>query len=98
YGPLLLAGIFAAPIAQLENLLLVNREITARLQQLQQIMKPHLAEGQNLLKAGTSPSSGRLHWKLAALSELQSELSSLYTFHQTLLKHARRPCSLWRGR
>jgi len=89
YGPLLLAGIFAAPIAQLENLLLVNREITARLQQLQQIMKPHLAEGQNLLKAGTSPSSGRLHWKLAALSELQSELSSLYTFHQTLLESMR---------
>src|SRR6185437_2177033 len=54
YGPLLLAGIFAAPIAQLENLLLVNREITARLQQLHQAIQPdHLQR----LKTGTSTSS-----------------------------------------
>lgn len=82
YGPLLLAGIFAAPIAQLENLLLVNREITARLQQLHQTIQP---ENLQRLKAGPASSSSRLHWKLAALSELQAELSSLYSFHQTLL-------------
>ncbi len=82
YGPLLLAGIFAAPIAQLENLLLVNREITARLQQLHQTIQPdHLQR----LNTGPSNSSRQLHWKLAALSELQAELSSLYSFHQTLL-------------
>lgn len=82
YGPLLLAGIFAAPIAQLENLLLVNREITARLQQLHQTIQPdHLRR----LNARPGSSSSRLHWKLAALSELQAELSSLYSFHQTLL-------------
>jgi signal transduction histidine kinase/CHASE2 domain-containing sensor protein len=82
YGPLLLAGIFAAPIAQLENLLLVNREITARLQQLHQTIQPnHLQR----LNARPGNSSSRLHWKLAALSELQAELSSLYSFHQTLL-------------
>jgi signal transduction histidine kinase/CHASE2 domain-containing sensor protein len=82
YGPLLLAGIFAAPIAQLENLLLVNREITARLQQLHQTIQPGHLQG---LKTGPGTSSSRLHWKLAALSELQAELSSLYSFHQTLL-------------
>jgi signal transduction histidine kinase len=86
YGPLLLAGIFAAPIAQLENLLLVNREITARLQQLHQTIQPnHL----HRLDSGPRKSSRRLHWKLAALSELQAELSSLYSFHQTLLESMR---------
>ena len=34
YGPLLIAGVLAAPIAQLENLLIVDREVTLRLQQL----------------------------------------------------------------
>ncbi len=34
YGPLLVAGVLAAPIAQLENLLIVDREVTSRLQQL----------------------------------------------------------------
>ena len=33
--------------------------------------------------------SRRLHWKLAALNELQDELSSLYRFHQTLLETMR---------
>jgi signal transduction histidine kinase len=89
YGPLLLAGIFAAPIAQLENLLLVNREITARLQHLHQTIRPDLLKTRNAVKAGTSRKSSRLHWKLAALSELQLELSGLYTFHQTLLESMR---------
>jgi signal transduction histidine kinase/CHASE2 domain-containing sensor protein len=89
YGPALLAGIFAAPIAQLENLLLVNREITARLQQLQQTVRPDLMRNGQAKNAAASRGSGRLHWKLAALSELQAELSSLYTFHQTLLESMR---------
>lgn len=89
YGPLLLAGIFAAPIAQLENLLLVNREITARLQQLRQTIRPDLLQGKRAIEAAGSRKSSRLHWKLAALSELQAELSSLYSFHQTLLESMR---------
>lgn len=88
YGPLLLAGIFAAPIAQLENLLLVNREITARLQQLRETIRPDLLQ-QKLAVKSASSASRRLHWKLAALSELQAELSSLYSFHQTLLESMR---------
>ena len=89
YGPVFLAGFFAAPIAQLENLLLVNREITARLQQLRQTIRPDLLEGKRAIEAAGSRKSARLHWKLAALSELQAELSSLYSFHQTLLESMR---------
>jgi signal transduction histidine kinase len=89
YGPLLVAGVLAAPIAQLENLLIVDREVTSRLQQLRQAISPHYGylkpaqPGSDLAKW---PASDRLHWKLAALKELQAELSSLYSFNQTLLE------------
>jgi signal transduction histidine kinase/CHASE2 domain-containing sensor protein len=97
YGPLLLAGIFAAPIAQLENLLLVNREISARLQQLRQTIRPELLEAKPAMKTGASRASSRLHWKLAALSDLQAELSGLYTFHQTLLESMREGLAVYGG-
>jgi signal transduction histidine kinase len=89
YGPLLVAGVLAAPIAQLENLLIVDREVTSRLQQLRHAISPHYGQlkpaqpGTDLAKW---PASDRLHWKLAALKELQAELSSLYSFNQTLLE------------
>lgn len=89
YGPLLVAGVLAAPIAQLENLLIVDREVTLRLQQLRNAISPHYGQlkpaqpGSDLAKW---PVSDRLHWKLAALKDLQAELSSLYTFNQTLLE------------
>jgi len=89
YGPLLVAGVLAAPIAQLENLLIVDREVTSRLQQLRQAISPHYGQlkpaqpGADLAKW---PASDRLHWKLAALKDLQAELSSLYSFNQTLLE------------
>jgi signal transduction histidine kinase/CHASE2 domain-containing sensor protein len=89
YGPLLVAGVLAAPIAQLENLLIVDREVTSRLQQLRVAISPHYGHlkpaqpGSDLAKW---PASDRLHWKLAALKDLQAELSSLYSFNQTLLE------------
>jgi signal transduction histidine kinase len=89
YGPLLVAGVLAAPIAQLENLLIVDREVTLRLQQLRQAMTPHyghLKPAQPGADLTAWPASDRLHWKLAALKELQAELSSLYSFNQTLLE------------
>ncbi len=86
YTPILLAGFLAAPLAQLENLLLVDREITFRLQQLRQTVRP--GRQQNNVDARPMQSR-RLHWKLAALNELQDELSSLYRFHQTLLESMR---------
>lgn len=89
YGPLLVAGVLAAPIAQLENLLIVDREVTSRLQQLRQAISPHyghLRPAQANSDLARWPASDRLHWKLAALKELQAELSSLYSFNQTLLE------------
>jgi signal transduction histidine kinase/CHASE2 domain-containing sensor protein len=89
YGPLLIAGVLAAPIAQLENLLIVDREVTSRLQQLRQAISPHygyLKPAQSAAERSAWPASDRLLWKLAALKELQAELSSLYSFNQTLLE------------
>ena len=79
YAPILVAGVLAAPIAQLENLLIVDREVTSRLQQLRAAIKPHARDS-------AWPPAGGLHWKLAALKDLQAELSSLYAFNQTLLE------------
>ncbi|HET9166005.1 MAG TPA: HAMP domain-containing sensor histidine kinase, partial [Candidatus Angelobacter sp.] len=89
YGPLLVAGVLAAPIAQLENLLIVDREVTSRLQQLRHAISPHygqLKPAQPGVDLAKWPASDRLHWKLAALKDLQAELSSLYSFNQTLLE------------
>jgi signal transduction histidine kinase/CHASE2 domain-containing sensor protein len=83
FAPVLLAGVLAAPLAQLENLLLVDREVSERLRQLRQIMRP---AG---IAASGKGSSKRLHWKLSALNELQTELSSLYSFQSTLLETMR---------
>ena len=89
YGPLLIAGVLAAPIAQLENLLIVDREVTLRLQQLRHAISPHygyLKPAQSGSDRSKWPASDRLHWKLAALKDLQAELSSLYSFNQTMLE------------
>ena len=89
YGPLLIAGVLAAPIAQLENLLIVDREVTLRLQQLRHAISPHygyLKPAQPGSDRSKWPASDRLHWKLAALKDLQAELSSLYSFNQTMLE------------
>src|SRR5262249_29696463 len=94
FGPLLAAGVLAAPIAQLENLLLVNREVTSRLQHLRRTMMPaaETLPSDNLdqaTNAAATPAPSGLHWKLAALKQLQADLSSLYRFRQTLLETMR---------
>jgi signal transduction histidine kinase/CHASE2 domain-containing sensor protein len=87
YGPVLVAGVLAAPLAQLENLVVVDRAITRRLKELQLLLPAtdELLPGQvTAPKRPASPS--RLHWKLASLQRLENELTSLYTFDQTLLE------------
>jgi signal transduction histidine kinase len=86
YGPVLVAGVLAAPIAQLENLLFVDHEVTSRLRQLREAIVPHHSELRPMHAAGEGDG---LHWKLAALKQLQAELSSLYSFNQTLLETMR---------
>lgn len=86
YGPILVAGILAAPIAQLESLLIVDREVTSRLQHLRNTIRPHYEQLPPTEKGSVAPD---LHWKLAALKDLQAELSSLYAFNQTLLETMR---------
>ncbi|MBZ5522413.1 MAG: CHASE2 domain-containing protein [Acidobacteriia bacterium] len=92
YGPLLVAAVLAAPIAQLENLLIVDREVTSRLQFLRRAIQPRYGDtktGEGGAIHPEAPPSERLHWKLSALGELQAELSSLYAFNQTLLETVR---------
>jgi signal transduction histidine kinase/CHASE2 domain-containing sensor protein len=91
FGPLLTACILAAPIAQLENILLVDREVTSRLQQLRQTIGPGMPISEELRNEAKQSrlSAGALHWKLGALGDLQAELSSLYAFRQTLLETMR---------
>jgi signal transduction histidine kinase/CHASE2 domain-containing sensor protein len=86
YGPVLVAGVLAAPIAQLENLLFIDREVTSRLHQLREAIMPHYGE---LKPTHPAAEGDGLHWKLAALKQLQAELSSLYSFNQTLLETMR---------
>jgi len=89
YAPVLVAGVLAAPLAQLENLFIVDREVTSRLQHLRSTIKPHSPQ-----PISDWPAS-RLHWKLAALKELQAELSSLYAFNQTLLETMREALAVY---
>jgi signal transduction histidine kinase/CHASE2 domain-containing sensor protein len=87
YGPFLVAGILAAPLAQLENLLVVDAAITLRLRELQKVL-PSLGEilpGKVITQSRKS-SPSQLHWKLRSLERLESELTSLYTFDKTLLE------------
>jgi signal transduction histidine kinase len=97
YAPVLVAGVFAAPIAQLENLLIVDREVTSRLQHLRSAVRLGSARerfgGRAAVLDWNAPS--RLHWKLAALKELQDELGSLYNFHKTLLETMREAMAVY---
>lgn len=88
YGPLLVAGVLAAPIAQLENLLIVDREVASRLLQLRLAISPHYGDLKPA-RPSNEPASKDLYWKLAALKDLQAELSSLYSFNRTLLETMR---------
>jgi CHASE2 domain-containing sensor protein/nitrogen-specific signal transduction histidine kinase len=89
-GPFLCAAVLAGPVAQLQNLILVDRDLTERLHHLQRALRSAAPEMSGSLSAALHPqvssSAGNLHWKIQLLSQLQTELSSLYAFDQTLLE------------
>ena len=89
FGPVLCAGILAVPLAQLENLVIVNRGLTRGLKQLRETL--HSGHGAEELP-GFQPveaapeTIGDLPWRVELINQLQSELSSLYAFRQHLLE------------
>jgi signal transduction histidine kinase len=89
-GPFLCVALLAAPLAQLQNLVLVDRGLTQGLRQLQIALKTaEPLSKDNLpaaLRAEIRPTAGDLHWKVSLLQQLQSELSSLYALDETLLE------------
>ena len=89
-GPFLCVGLLAAPLAQLQNLILVDRGLTQGLRHLQLALKTAAPAAEDSLPAAlrseVRPAAGDLHWKVDLLRQLQAELSSLYAFDQTLLE------------
>ena len=89
FGPFLCAGLLAVPLAQLENLLVVNRGMTLGLRQLRQALDSGQAPAEfaGFLPAQPVPESiGDLQWRVDVVNQLQSELASLYSFRQHLLE------------
>jgi signal transduction histidine kinase len=89
FGPVLCAGILAVPLAQLENLVVVNRGLTRGLRELRQTLRSGRApeELAGFQPAETAPETiGDLQWRVDLINQLQSELSSLYGFRQHLLE------------
>jgi signal transduction histidine kinase/CHASE2 domain-containing sensor protein len=88
-GPFLCVALLAAPLAQLQNLVLVDRGLTQGLRQLQIALKTAEPVRKDslpaALRAEIAPTARDLHWKVSLLRQLQSELSSLYAFDETLL-------------
>src|ERR1700730_17751820 len=89
-GPFLCVALLAGPLAQLQNLVLVDRGLTQGLRQLQIALKTGEPTKKNslpaALRAEIRPTEGDLHWKVSLVRQLQAELSSLYAFDETLLK------------
>jgi signal transduction histidine kinase/CHASE2 domain-containing sensor protein len=89
-GPFLCVALLAGPLAQLQNLVLVDRGLTQGLRQLQiALMTAEPVRKDSLpaaLRAEIRPTAGDLHWKVSLLRQLQAELSSLYAFDETLLE------------
>jgi len=89
FGPVLCVGLLAVPLAQLENLVVVNRGLTRGLRQLRQTLQAGQApmELASLRPAEISPeTTGDLQWRVELINQLQSELGSLYAFRQHLLE------------
>src|SRR5208337_3679894 len=89
FGPVLCVGLLAVPLAQLENLLIVNRGLTRGLRQLRQTLQSGKApvDLASFRPAETAPETiSDLQWRVDLINQLQSELVSLYAFRQHLLE------------
>jgi signal transduction histidine kinase/CHASE2 domain-containing sensor protein len=88
FGPVLCAGLLALPLAQLENLVVVNRGLTRGLRQLQQALNSGQASVglARFHSDRAGQETGDLQWRMDRVNELQSELASLYSFRQHLLE------------
>ncbi len=87
YGPFLVMGLLAAPLAQLENLIVIDRAITRGLKELQALLPVPTEFSAHRIFIPTQDSSpSHLHWKLKSLRQLQDELASLYGFDEILLE------------
>jgi signal transduction histidine kinase len=89
FGPVLCVGLLAVPLAQLENLVVVNRGLTRGLRQLRQTL--HSGQGPVELASfhpaeTATETTGDLQWRVDLINQLQSELGSLYAFRQHLLE------------
>ncbi|HEV2424013.1 MAG TPA: CHASE2 domain-containing protein [Terriglobia bacterium] len=84
-GPFLVLIVLALPLAQLQNLLEVDRGLTRSLIQLRETLQSAPANPE--LRSALLPPGDYddLPWKLAAVNQLEAELSSLYAFNRTLL-------------
>jgi signal transduction histidine kinase/CHASE2 domain-containing sensor protein len=88
-GPLLIAAVLAVPLAQLENLTLVNRALNRGLDQLRGTLFSGPKAGQLpgfQPDSTTQDSANDLQQKLDLIHTLQSDLASSYTFRQNLLE------------
>ena len=88
FGPLVCAAVLAVPLAQLEDLVIVNRALNHGLQQLRSTLLSRTAGRLISLQPDTQAqdSASALPQKLDLIDKLQSELASLYTFRQNLLE------------
>src|SRR5260370_971240 len=70
-GPFLCVALLAAPLSQLQNLVLVDRGLTQRRQQLQIALKPAGPVRKHSLpasfRAELRPTAGDLHWEVGLL-------------------------------
>lgn len=97
YGAFLVAGVVAAPVAQLENLIIVEGAVTRRLKDLQELLV-NRSRSNFTLKREPGPIGdfgSHFHWKLATLGRLQEELASLYKFDETLIETMEEPLAVF---
>src|SRR5439155_27137566 len=68
FGPFLCAGVLAGPVAQLQNLIALDRRVTQGLRQLQIALRPSTSDNPRhvsaALRSEKNPPVGALHWKI----------------------------------